>query len=199
MRNGSRHEGRPVLEAAREGAASRLRAILMTAAAMIFGMLPMAIGIWRGRFAICAAGAGRDWRTDCFDVCYADYSAFDLRHSAKEGVDRLRHRLIRWIPGSRYYDAQYKYLARYSRCLLAPLRQLVCCAGAATFVPVVSKPISRTVELPGEFLPFLSVSLHAKVPGYVERVLVDRGSMVEAGDLLAELSAPEMAGADRRS
>ena len=57
---------------------------------------------------------------------------------------------------------------------------------------MVSKPVSRTVELPGEFLPFLSVSLHAKVPGYVERVLVDRGSVVKQGDLLVELSAPEM-------
>jgi membrane fusion protein (multidrug efflux system) len=58
---------------------------------------------------------------------------------------------------------------------------------------VVSKPVSRTVELPGEFQPFLSVSLHAKVPGYVERVLVDRGSVVKEGQLLVELTAPEMA------
>ena len=43
-----RHEGRSHLEAAREGAASRLRAILMTAAAMIFGMLPMAVGFGEG-------------------------------------------------------------------------------------------------------------------------------------------------------
>jgi membrane fusion protein (multidrug efflux system) len=64
---------------------------------------------------------------------------------------------------------------------------------AHDFVPVVSKPISRTVDLPGEFLPFLSVSLHAKVAGYVERILVDRGSRVDGGQLLAELSAPEMA------
>jgi len=60
-------------------------------------------------------------------------------------------------------------------------------------VPVVAKPLSRTVELPGEFQPFLLVSLHAKVPSYVDRVLVDRGSIVKQGDLLAELSAPEMA------
>src|ERR1700680_4943442 len=58
--------------------------------------------------------------------------------------------------------------------------------------PVVSKAVSRTVELPGEFLPFLSVSLHAKVPSYVDRVLVDRGSIVKPGDLLVEMSAPEM-------
>jgi membrane fusion protein (multidrug efflux system) len=66
-------------------------------------------------------------------------------------------------------------------------------AQTGDLAPVVSKPVSRTVELPGEFLPFLSVSLHAKVPGYVDRVLVDRGSIVKRGDLLVEMSAPEMA------
>ena len=39
-----RREGRPVLEAAREGASGRLRAIVMTAAAMILGMTPLALG-----------------------------------------------------------------------------------------------------------------------------------------------------------
>jgi len=43
-----RREGRPLFEAAREGASSRLRAILMTATAMIFGMVPMAIGMGEG-------------------------------------------------------------------------------------------------------------------------------------------------------
>ncbi len=60
------------------------------------------------------------------------------------------------------------------------------------WAPVVAKPISRTLDLPAEFLPFLSTSLHAKVAGYVERVLVDRGSIVKQGDLLVELTAPEM-------
>jgi RND family efflux transporter MFP subunit len=57
----------------------------------------------------------------------------------------------------------------------------------------MAKPISRSVDLPGEFLPFLSVEVHARVPGYVERMLVDRGRVVKEGDLLAELTAPEMA------
>jgi multidrug efflux pump subunit AcrB len=43
-----RREGLPLFDAAREGAGGRLRAILMTASAMIFGMLPMAIGIGEG-------------------------------------------------------------------------------------------------------------------------------------------------------
>ncbi len=65
-------------------------------------------------------------------------------------------------------------------------------APTVDLAPVVSKLVSRTVELPGEFLPFLSVALHARVPGYVDRVLVDRGSIVKQGDLLVELTAPEM-------
>jgi len=59
-------------------------------------------------------------------------------------------------------------------------------------VPVVRKAISRTVELPGEFQPYMSVALYARVSGYVENVSVDRGSVVKQGDLLVALSAPEM-------
>jgi multidrug efflux pump subunit AcrB len=44
----SRWEGRSSVEAAHEGAAGRLRAILMTASAMIAGMLPMALGLTEG-------------------------------------------------------------------------------------------------------------------------------------------------------
>jgi RND family efflux transporter MFP subunit len=75
---------------------------------------------------------------------------------------------------------------------LVPAFFAIAFAQTSELAPVVSKPVSRTIDLPGELLPFLSVSLHAKVPGYVERVLVDRGSVVEQGDLLVELSAPEL-------
>jgi multidrug efflux pump subunit AcrB len=43
-----RRDGQPIFEATQEGAASRLRAVLMTAMAMIFGMIPMAIGFAEG-------------------------------------------------------------------------------------------------------------------------------------------------------
>jgi RND family efflux transporter MFP subunit len=65
-------------------------------------------------------------------------------------------------------------------------------AQSSDLAPVVSKTESRTVELPAEIRPYLTVSLHAKVPGYVERVLVDRGSTVKEGEPLIELTAPEM-------
>jgi multidrug efflux pump subunit AcrB len=44
----ARRDGRNHLEAALEGSTGRLRAVLMTAAAMIFGMVPMAIGFGEG-------------------------------------------------------------------------------------------------------------------------------------------------------
>lgn len=59
-------------------------------------------------------------------------------------------------------------------------------------VPVIARPVSRSIELPGELQPFLSVAVHAKVRGYVESVPVDRGSIVQRGQLLAQLTAPEM-------
>lgn len=73
--------------------------------------------------------------------------------------------------------------------VMAPLAR----SQTGDFAAVIAKPVSRTIDLPGEIAPYLSVSLHAKVPGYVDRILVDRGSVVAKGDLLAELSAPEMA------
>jgi len=44
----NRREGRPVGEAAVEGAKHRLRPILMTSCAMIAGMIPMALGLGEG-------------------------------------------------------------------------------------------------------------------------------------------------------
>jgi membrane fusion protein (multidrug efflux system) len=65
-------------------------------------------------------------------------------------------------------------------------------AQATDLAPVVARPLSQIIDLPGEFQPFESVSIHAKVRGYLDRVLVDRGSVVRKGQLLAELTAPEM-------
>jgi len=59
-------------------------------------------------------------------------------------------------------------------------------------VRVASNAAQRQVKLPGEFRPYLGVPIFAKVSGFVEKIEVDRGSMVKEGDLLATLVAPEM-------
>lgn len=57
---------------------------------------------------------------------------------------------------------------------------------------VESGTLQETSALPGELLPFQQVELTAKVTGFVEDIRVDRGSRVGKGDLIAQLSAPEL-------
>jgi membrane fusion protein (multidrug efflux system) len=64
---------------------------------------------------------------------------------------------------------------------------------AVDVTPVVSRAVAHTRTLPGELLPFEAVALHARVNGYVNRVLVDRGSEVRRGQDLAVIDAPELA------
>src|SRR5437773_6977473 len=59
-------------------------------------------------------------------------------------------------------------------------------------VRVASKAVERQVKLPGEFQPYLVVPIHAKLPGFVKRVAVDRGSTVKQGQVLVTIEAPEM-------
>jgi RND family efflux transporter MFP subunit len=63
---------------------------------------------------------------------------------------------------------------------------------AVEVVPVAAKQVDRKLRLPGEFAPYEKVDLYARVNGFVERVDVDRGSVVKQGQLLVLLSAPEM-------
>src|SRR5438067_5280547 len=59
-------------------------------------------------------------------------------------------------------------------------------------VRVTSRAIERQVKLPGEFQPYLAVAIYAKLPWFVKRVAVDRGSTVKQGQVLVVLEAPEM-------
>ena len=46
------------------------------------------------------------------------------------------------------------------------------------------------VTISAEFRPFVEVELHAKVSGYVDKMNVDFGDKVKAGQLLATLEVP---------
>jgi membrane fusion protein (multidrug efflux system) len=76
---------------------------------------------------------------------------------------------------------------------------LVCCLSAFSQAPahvelakVESHSSAQTVALTAELAPFLQTDIEARSPGYVEKVLVDRGSLVRRGQLLVQLSAPEV-------
>jgi membrane fusion protein, multidrug efflux system len=65
-------------------------------------------------------------------------------------------------------------------------------APTVTVAEVVSLELNRQLRLPGELQPFQDVAIYAKVPGFVEAINVDRGSIVRSGQLLARLRAPEL-------
>lgn len=53
-------------------------------------------------------------------------------------------------------------------------------------------PAERRIELQGEARPFASVTLYAKVSGYLRDLKVDRGDRVRAGQVLAVIQSPEL-------
>jgi len=54
------------------------------------------------------------------------------------------------------------------------------------------QPVRHTVEQPGQIEGFEQTPLYAKIAGYVARWNVDMGDRVTAGQVLAELSVPEL-------
>jgi multidrug efflux pump subunit AcrB len=100
----ARREGADSTEAAEEGASSRFRAVLMTASAMIIGMIPMAIGFEGGAQSAPLARAvigGLLLSTFAtLTVLPAVYSLFQSR------VARTSPSLNPMDPQSRFYEAQ---------------------------------------------------------------------------------------------
>jgi len=59
-------------------------------------------------------------------------------------------------------------------------------------VPVKSGKLTSNITVPGELTPYQQVNLYAKINSYVKSLLVDIGSQVHKGELLATLEAPEI-------
>jgi len=60
-------------------------------------------------------------------------------------------------------------------------------------VKVASRKLAIVVRLPGELQAYEVVAVYPKVPAFVDSIIVDRGSIVKAGQLMARLVAPELA------
>ncbi|RXK60583.1 efflux RND transporter periplasmic adaptor subunit [Lacibacter luteus] len=63
---------------------------------------------------------------------------------------------------------------------------------AITVFTLQKDSMNTTVRIPGELIAFQQVDLYAKVNSFVKKLMVDVGSEVSAGQLLATLEAPEM-------
>jgi len=100
----SRHEGHPVHEAAMDGGLGRLRAILMTASAMIVGMLPMALGLGEG--ARQSAPLGRAVIGGLLFSTFATLTILPSVYAILQGRARTTSPSLNPAdPASRYYEA----------------------------------------------------------------------------------------------
>ncbi len=53
-------------------------------------------------------------------------------------------------------------------------------------------PVVNTLTLSGAFRPYQQVDVHAKVAGFIQKIFVDVGDHVKAGQVLAILEVPEL-------
>ena len=58
---------------------------------------------------------------------------------------------------------------------------------------VTREDLAQELVVDAEFRPYEEIDLHAKVAGYLEKINVDIGDRVEAGQLLAVIEVPELA------
>ena len=57
---------------------------------------------------------------------------------------------------------------------------------------VVKKTLGRHITLSSELVPFQEIDVYAKESGYVKKLMVDYGSRVKAGQVMALLEIPEL-------
>ena len=75
------------------------------------------------------------------------------------------------------------------------LKERAAAASAGISVRVVSaapSPGMRTVTIAGEARPYATVTLYAKVSGYLKEIRVDKGDRVKEGQVMAVIESPEL-------
>jgi membrane fusion protein (multidrug efflux system) len=57
---------------------------------------------------------------------------------------------------------------------------------------VESQKLDTSLSLPAQITPYEAVDIYPKVTGFIDAILVDRGSRVKTGEVIVRLSAPEL-------
>ena len=114
----------------------------------------------------------------------------------------------KYILNSETMKTAYQHIIKQALAVSALLALFTACSSEAKHEqatkekpPVVASYPTAEIQLmnpeyqlsiPAELKPYEQVAVYAKVSGFVQRLLVDRGDRVRKGQLLAVLEAPEM-------
>lgn len=104
--------------------------------------------------------------------------------------------LCRWVPPDLFSRALNRTV--FSTCRLVLPALVFVGARAAEGEQVVGvaavtrQDLAKELSVQAEFRPYQEVNLHAKVAGYLQKISVDIGDSVKAGDLIATLEVPEL-------
>src|SRR5579864_476475 len=106
---------------------------------------------------------------------------------------------------SRAFRRRHWISCVFAACLVAIGIGLSSCSGSGTgrvqagepattvgVTQVVKKSLGRQITLSSELVPFQEIDVYAKESGYVKKLLVDYGTHVKAGQVMAILEIPEL-------
>jgi RND family efflux transporter MFP subunit len=65
-------------------------------------------------------------------------------------------------------------------------------APVVAVVNVVRRDLANTLEIASEFQPYQEIEVYAKVSGYIQKLYINWGTHVKAGQVLADLEIPEL-------
>lgn len=104
---------------------------------------------------------------------------------------------VRWKNGKKYL--LLLALLAYVLALCGCEEQASSTTAKAVEAPIEVKAVHphrgevyRIINLPGEVRPLYEVTLYAKVDGYLDKLTVDKGDSVKAGELIADIDVPEL-------
>ena len=188
-------------QAAQQAGFTRLRPVIMTALAMIIGMLPMALGLGEGGEQNAPLGraviGGLIFATVA--TLFLVPAVFALVHGQKSersmdprtsssGIGRIPLLILLVVLVLAGLGTWARIASRHT--LSAQTRS------AAVQVVKVVKPSAGTagdeLVLPASLQAFTDAPIYARTSGYLRRWLVDIGTPVKKGQLLAEIDTPEV-------
>ncbi len=94
------------------------------------------------------------------------------------------------LSGCGVQDSEKKSESQVSQTANAPRPVLV--------TKVIAQNLQREAKLPSDLIAYRDVGIYPKIPGFVEWIGVDRGSVVKKGQLLIRMTAPELPAQSRQ-